>query len=203
MKKGIFIYFFLFSGAILQGLSMVFFFFPHSIPSGGAAGFTILLNHFFGLPYGLAFWFVNVLFLGFALNHFGKRWTFRTILSVFTISTTLNVVSFYMSIPHINLFFDILFGSILFGAGIGLQIRAGASSGGMVILALMISSYKKWSPGKTLMGVNLLIFILTSVVIDYKIIIYAIICQIISAFIIDYMNGLSLSTVVGFTLRKK
>jgi len=182
---------------------MVFFLFPHSIPSGGAAGFTILLNHWFGLPYGVALWFVNVFFLVFALNYFGKRWTFRTILSVFTTSMTISIVSSYIPIIRFNLFFDVLLGSFLFGIGVGLLIRVGASSGGMVILALMIANYKKWSPGKTLMGINLFVFLFTSVVIDYKIVVYAIVCQFISTMIIDYINDLRLSTVLGLAWRKR
>src|SRR5690625_4911954 len=203
MRRGIFIYFCLLLGAILQGLSMVFFLFPHSIPSGGAAGFTILLNHWFGLPYGVALWFVNAIFLVFALNYFGKRWTLRTILSVFLTSMTISIISFYIPIPHTNLLFDVLLGSIFFGIGVGILIRVGASSGGMVIPALMIANYKKWSPGKTLMGINLFIFIFTSVVIDYKIIVYAIICQLISTMIIDYINDLSLNTVLGLAWKKR
>lgn len=202
MKKALLTYICLFSGAFLQGFSMVLFLFPHSIPSGGAAGFTILLNYWFDIPYGIALWFVNVIFLFFALHYFGKRWTFRTILSVFTTSMTISFLSVYVPIPNTNLLFDILIGSILFGTGIGLLIRVGASSGGMVILALMISNYKKWSPGKTLMGINLFIFIFTSIVIEYKIIVYAIICQLMSTMIIDYINGLTLNTVFGLAWRK-
>jgi len=202
MRRFIFIYFCLLLGAVLQGFSMVFFLFPHSIPSGGAAGFTILLNHWFGLPYGVALWFVNVIFLFFALNYFGKRWTFRTILSVFTTSMTISIISFYIPIPSINLFIDILLGGTLFGLGVGLLIRVGASSGGMVILALMIANYKKWSPGKTLMGINLFVFLFTSIVIDYKIVVYAIICQFISTMMMDYVNDVKLHTVFGLVWRK-
>jgi uncharacterized membrane-anchored protein YitT (DUF2179 family) len=190
-------------GAFLQGMSMSFFLFPHSIPSGGAAGFTILLNYWFGMPYGVALWFVNVFFLFFALNYFGKRWTVRTILSVFITSVTISILSVYLPIPHINLFFDIIIGSTLFGIGVGLLIRVGSSSGGMVIPALMIATHHHWSPGKTLMGINLFIFLLTSFVIDYTIIVYAIFCQLISTMIIDYINDLSLNTVLGLAWRRK
>ncbi|WP_278891846.1 YitT family protein [Heyndrickxia oleronia] len=88
--------------------------------------------------------------------------------------------------------FDVLVGSILFGIGVGILIRLGASSGGMVIPALMIASYKNWSPGKVMMGINLFIFLLTSLVIDYKIVIYAIICQFFSTNIIDFINEMKL-----------
>ena len=88
-----------------------------------------------------------------------------------------------------------LAGSIFFGIGVGILIRVGASSGGMVIPALMIATYKNWSPGKVMMGINLIIFLLTALVIDYKIVLYAIICQFLSTNIIDYIYEFKLHKV--------
>jgi uncharacterized membrane-anchored protein YitT (DUF2179 family) len=185
MNKLTLTYFYLLFGALLQGLSMSLFLFPHSIPSGGAAGIAILLNHWFDLSLGFSLWLANIVFLLFALNYFGFTWTFRTIISVATTSTVVTIISSQVSFPHIHIFLDILGGSLLFGIGVGLIIRMGASSGGMVIPALMIASHKNWSPGKVMMGINFLIFLLTSLVIDYKIVLYAVICQFFSTNIID------------------
>lgn len=191
MKKQLLTYFCLLFGAFLQGLSMSLFLFPHSIPSGGAAGLAILINHWFELPLGFSLWLANVVFLIFALKYFGYTWTFRTILSVATTSLTVSVFASEAILPHVHIIVDIIGGSIFFGIGVGLLIRAGASSGGMVIPALMIASYKKWSPGKVMMGINFCIFLLTSLVIDYKIVIFAIICQFISTNIIDFIYELN------------
>ncbi len=187
MRKILFTYCCLLFGAFLQGMSMSIFLFPHSIPSGGAAGLALLMNHWFQLPLGLALWLANIVFLFFALKYFGYTWTFRTILSVATTSVTVSILTSQFPFPHGHIFLDMIGGSILFGIGVGVLIRAGASSGGMVIPALMIASYKNWSPGKVMMGINLIIFLLTSLVIDYKIVVYAIICQFISTNIIDFI----------------
>ncbi len=169
---------------------MSLFLFPHSIPSGGAAGIAILLNYWLDLPLGLSLWLANIVFLLFALNYFGYTWTFRTIISVAATSTTVSIITSHIPHLHISLIFDIVCGSIFFGTGVGLLIRAGASSGGMVIPALVIASYKNWSPGRVLMGINLFVFLLTSMVIDYKIVLFAVVCQYISTSIIDYIYKL-------------
>lgn len=187
MRKLLFTYCCLLFGAFLQGMSMSIFLFPHSIPSGGAAGLALLMNHWFQLPLGLALWLANIVFLFFALKYFGYTWTFRTILSVATTSVTVSILTSQLPFPHGHILLDMIGGSILFGIGVGILIRAGASSGGMVIPALMIASYKNWSPGKVMMGINLIIFLLTSLVIDYKIVVYAIICQFLSTNIIDFI----------------
>ncbi|MBI0576890.1 YitT family protein [Neobacillus cucumis] len=205
MKKKLLTFFCLLVGATLQGMSMSLFLFPHSIPSGGAAGLAILMNHWFHLSLGFSLWLANIVFLLFALNYFGYTWTLRTILAVATTSTTVGILTTKFLLPHINIVFDLAAGSIFFGIGVGLLIRAGASSGGMVIPALMIANYKKWSPGKVMMGINLVIFILTALVIDYKIVIYAIICQFFSTNIIDYIYTLKLQKITIFAAnwRKK
>lgn len=158
MSKTILTYYCLIFGAVLQGMAMSLFLFPHSIPSGGAAGIAILMNHWFDLPLGFALWLANIIFLLFAVNYFGYTWTFRTIISVATTSTTVSVLTSYFPHIHVHILLDMASGSILFGIGVGLLIRAGASSGGMVIPALVIASYKNWSPGKVMMGINFFIF---------------------------------------------
>lgn len=206
MSRALLIYFFLLLGAILQGVAMSIFLFPHSIPSGGAAGLAILANYWFQLPLGFSLWLANVVFLVFALKYFGYTWTFRTILAVATTSTTVTILSsHFMPFGHVHIIYDILGGSILFGIGVGILIRAGASSGGMVIPALMIATYKKWSPGKVMMGINLLIFLLTALVIDYKIVLFAVICQLISTNIIDLIYHLKIhpSNILTPSWRKK
>jgi uncharacterized membrane-anchored protein YitT (DUF2179 family) len=205
IKKKLFTYFCLLFGASLQGMSMSLFLFPHSIPSGGAAGLALLLNHWFHLSLGFSLWLANIVFLFFALNYFGYTWTLRTIFSVATTSMTITLLTSQITLPHLHIFLDILCGSFFFGIGVGILIRAGASSGGMVIPALMIASYKNWSPGKVMMGINLIIFCLTSLIIDYKIVIYAIICQFFSTNIIDFIYEFKLPNlnILSPTWRKK
>lgn len=171
---------------------MSLFLFPHNIPSGGAAGLAILINHWFGLSLGISLWFANAVFLLFALKYFGYSWTFRTVLAVFITSSTVNLVNDYVSIPYVPVLLSILAGSLLFGIGVGILIRSGASSGGMVIPALMIASYKKWTPGKVMLGINLFIFLFTALVIDFKIIIFAMISQFFSTNVIDFIYTLKL-----------
>lgn len=205
MKRTLHIYVCLILGAVVQGFSMAVFLFPHSVPSGGAAGIAILMNYWFELPLGLALWLTNIFFLLFALKYFGPTWTLRTVFAVALTSTTVSVFSTHLNLPHVHLLFDLFAGSLFFGTGVGLLIRSGASSGGMVIPALMIATFKNWSPGKVLLGMNIFIFLLTAAVIDYKIVFYAMICQFLSTHIIDLMYHFKLSEgkLLIFAWRRK
>lgn len=193
MNRFILTYIIILIGAILQGLAMAIFLFPHSIPSGGAAGIAILINYWLHLPLGFSLWLANFVFLLFALKYFGYSWTMRTMISVATTSLTVSITSANFILPHIHLLFDLIIGSIIFGIGIGLLIRCGSSSGGMVIPALMISTHYSLSPGKVMLVINLFIFIITASVIDMKIVFYAIFCQAISTKIIDFIYHAKIS----------
>ncbi|QOR65140.1 YitT family protein [Cytobacillus suaedae] len=206
MSKRILVtYTLIFSGAILQGLAMSLFLFPHNIPSGGAAGLAILINHWLQLPLGLALWFVNFAFLVLALKYFGYTWTIRTMLSVTITSVTVSLASEHMELSTNYFWVDLLSGGIIFGIGVGLLIRNGASSGGMVIPALMIAKMKGTSPGRVMLWINFFIFLLTATVIDWTIVIFAILCQTISTNIIDFIYHFKMpySYSTEFGWRKK
>lgn len=187
LYRQIILYVLLFFGAIIQGLAMALFLFPHSIPSGGGAGLAILLNYFFHLPLGFLLWIANAIFLIFALNYFGFTWTIKTILSVATTSLTVTLITENVYLTHIHISIDILLGSMIYGIGVGTLLRVGSSSGGMVIPSLMIARPRNWNPGIVMFWINLCIFLLTSLVIDYKIILFAVLCQFVSTRVIDYI----------------
>ncbi|HET7628098.1 MAG TPA: YitT family protein [Bacillales bacterium] len=176
-------------GGMLQGMSMALFLFPHHIPSGGAAGLAILLNHFLHLPLGIALWFVNFSMLLFAIHWFGIPWTLRTMYAVTVTSLTIGFFDRFTDMPHVHLGIDLLAGSILFGLGVGLMIKYGASSGGMVIPALAIAAYRREPPGRTMFWMNLGVFLLTATVIDFKIVLFAVTCEWASTKIIDGVNA--------------
>ncbi len=190
MPKVVITYICIIIGALLQGLGMSLFLFPHNIPSGGAAGLAILMNHWTQLPLGMSLWIVNFSFLILALKYFGFPWTVKTMIAVTITSVTVSFSSTLGSYLTPYFWLDLLCGAMIFGIGVGLLIRSGSSSGGMVIPTLMIAKYNDWSPGKVMLWLNFFIFLLTASVIDIRIVFYAILCQTVSTNIIDYIYHL-------------
>ncbi|WP_345893236.1 YitT family protein [Ferdinandcohnia quinoae] len=205
MTKQVATYICIIFGALLQGLAMSLYLFPHNIPSGGAAGLAILMNHWLDLPLGISLWIVNFAFLILALKYFGYTWTIRTMLSVTITSITISLVSTYWAFPTSFFWLDLLCGSLLFGVGVGILIRSGTSSGGMVIPALMIAKYNDWSPGRVMLWMNFCIFLLTASVINITIVFYAIACQTVSTNLIDFIYHLRAPSFItpSYSWRKK
>ncbi|MFC7392088.1 YitT family protein [Scopulibacillus cellulosilyticus] len=175
-------------GGFVQGLGMSLFLFPHHVPSGGSAGIAVLMNHLTPLSLGFSLWLNNFTMLFMAFKWFGFAWTIRTMYAVTVTSMTVYWCSLFISIPHVHIALDLLLGGILFGIGVGILIKYDASSGGMVVPALLISTSRSFRPGQTMFWINISIFLMTALVIDLKIVIYAIVCQWLSTKIIDFTN---------------
>ena len=174
-------------GAVIQGFAMGVFLFPNYIPSGGAGGFTVLLNYWFGIPLSLALWIMNASMLLFALHYLGGKSTIGTLYGITVTSISVNLFEVSLDSPFSYVSLDLLFGSVFLGIGIAVLLRQGVSNGGVGVIALIIAKYKKINPGKSLFWINGVIFVITGYVIVWEIIIQALICQWVSTTIVRWL----------------
>ncbi|MQR97363.1 YitT family protein [Fictibacillus phosphorivorans] len=178
-------------GALLQGLAMAVFLFPHHIPSGGVAGIAILNDYFFDVSLGLTLWTMNFGLLLLAINKLGKQTALWTIYCVAVTSIVVGWMS-HVTSPLNGTLIDVIYGAIIFGTGVGILFRFGASSGGMDIVALILANWTGKKPGSILFLINSFILLGTSLTLGLEIIIFAFICQWISTRLIDFVRTVSL-----------
>lgn len=172
-------------GGTIQGIGMGLFLFPQSIPSGGAGGIAILLNYFFPISLGPALFIVNFLLLLIGVNYLGKGFVLWTVLGMTITSLTIHLFENTFLIYDRSLLYDVVFGSVFLGIGVGILMRQGVSNGGIGVIAYMIAHKKNILPGKPLFFINCSIFFLTAAMISWKIILLAFISQWISTRIVD------------------
>jgi uncharacterized membrane-anchored protein YitT (DUF2179 family) len=177
-------------GAFLQGLAMAVFLFPHGIPSGGVAGIAILNDYFFHIPLALTLWIINFGLLLIAVKKLGKQAALWTIYCVAVTSVTVDWLTSLIQNPVNNTLFDVIYGSLIFGIGVGILFRYGASSGGMDILALIMAKWTGKKPGTILFWINSVVLLLTAMTIGYEIILFAVMSQWIATKIIDYIRSI-------------
>ncbi|MEK3731837.1 MULTISPECIES: YitT family protein [Paenibacillus] len=175
------------AGSIIQGYAMAVFLFPHAIPSGGGAGIAVLLNHGFGIPMSLGLWFANIAFLLFTVHYLGSVSAVGTVLVITITSVSVNFFEVYVAPPMNNVWLDLLLGSLLLGTGIALLMKQRVSNGGIGYVALAIYKYKRIHPGTSLFWMNGFIFALTAYVIDWQIIVLAVLCQWLSTRMIHFI----------------
>ncbi|MFC9538848.1 YitT family protein [Lysinibacillus sp. NPDC056959] len=180
----------------IQGAAMSIFLFPHYIPSGGAAGIGVLLNYIWDVPFATSIWLLNAVMVIAAFKWLGTSNAVWTMFCVGAAAFTIHSISPHIHHPIGNVWVDLVIGAFLFGFSVGILFKMGASSGGMDILALIISSFIKRPPGSILFWINSLILLVAGVVIDWKVIMYALICQWFGTKLIDFIGKGSVSIPV-------
>lgn len=191
------------AGGSIQGFGMGIFLFPHAIPSGGAGGLAVLLNHFFYLNIGLALWLVNFSMLMLAMKYLGNRATLWTMMSMTVTSLAIYASQQTFNFVKGDVWIDLCLGSVFLGTGVGLLLREGVSNGGVGVIALIISNSRSILPGKPLFFINGLIFILTALIIKWEIIVQAILSQWISTILVDIICKMEFHQNYTIGWRKK
>lgn len=176
------------AGSLIQGFAMGVFLFPHSIPSGGGAGIAVLLNYWFELPMSLGLWLTNISFLLFAVHYLGRISAIGTIMVITVTSVSVNYFEVYFHTPFANVWVNLLAGSLFLGIGISILFKERVTNGGIGFVALAIAKRKRVNPGSALFWMNGGIFLLTALVIDWKIIIQALLCQWLSTRIVKWLH---------------
>lgn len=124
----------------------------NNLISGGATGLGIAINHYTGVNISLIVGIINVILFLLGLLFIGKKFALSTLISTF-------IFPFMLEFFNTNKIFHgycddvilaVIIAGCLLGIGTGLMIRAGASSGGVDVLAIILN--KK-------MGIPVFIFV--------------------------------------------
>ena len=130
-------------GNAILAFSVAAFIVPHGIIMGGATGIGLLLSRVISLPLSSLVLAVNAFLFVWGTLVLGKKFALTTIVSTFAYPAFLSVAQMIPGITELtdNIMLATLYGGVLLGAGIGLIVKVGSSTGGTDILALI---FHKW-----------------------------------------------------------
>lgn len=134
-------------GNALLALGLSAFVVPHDFISTGVTGISLFFNHFFYTNLELGVTIINIIALIAGLFFLGKRFALTTIASTFLFPIFLklfNSIPFIVNATEDHLLAALLAG-LLSGAGIGLVMREGSSTGGLDVPPLVLNKYFKWN----------------------------------------------------------
>ncbi|WP_231584190.1 YitT family protein [Domibacillus indicus] len=183
------------AGAAIQAAAMSVFLFPHAVSSGGAAGISILMHYLFEVPYAASIWGVNAVMIVLAVKWLGLKTAAATMYCVTVTAAAIDFLTPFFPVPPGTIWMDLPAGALLFGIGLGILFKSGASSGGMDIAALILSKWRNWPPGRSLFYINTAILIATGLVVDVRTILYAVVCQWLASRIIDIIQSFSIEAM--------
>lgn len=128
-------------GNFLLAISVVFFFIPNNVLSGGVAGLAIALFPFFNIEVELMINIIIVVTFILGSIFLGKNFAIKTIASSImypVFITLLNSINFQ---PQIEPMIAALYGGAIAGLGLGVTFATGASTGGMDVPPLILNKF--------------------------------------------------------------
>lgn len=129
-------------GNLLYSFAIAFFILPSGLITGGTTGIALFVNYLTGLDISLFVLIFNVVMFIAGLIILGKTFALSTVLSSIAYPFMLSFAQWLNrltgDLTH-DLILCTIFGGLLIGIGIGIVIRAGASTGGMDIPPLVLN----------------------------------------------------------------
>lgn len=112
---------------------------PAGLMMGGATGIGLILSHYFGLPVSAVVGIYNAVMFAAGAALLGRYFAVTTLLSSFLFPFLLSQIQLLIREPlTTDPLLSVLIGGALIGSGIGLVLRAGASTGGNDIPVLLL-----------------------------------------------------------------
>ena len=128
-------------GCAISSTGFVLFLQPAGINAGGLTGVSMLVAYATDIPW-LSVGTINILFniplFLISYRAIGKEFFFGSLLGMGLSSVLLDVLGGFLPTPTVEPLVAVAFGATLLGVGVGLVFLAGASTGGVDILARML-----------------------------------------------------------------
>lgn len=201
-------------GSFIYSFGMNFFVTPAGLYSGGFLGVGQIIRTLLVQTFGLDFGGMDIAgIIYFGLNIPVYLLAFRSISKHFALKSLLCTVcnTIFLSIlvpPAEPILYDVLASSILggmiAGAGIGLMLYDGGSSGGTDILGVYFTQKKPgFSVGKANLTFNLLVYGACLLLFNVQVAIYSIIYSVFCSLIVDRLHQQNIAVMAWiFTKRK-
>ncbi|MFC5735711.1 YitT family protein [Cytobacillus gottheilii] len=176
------------AGALLNAIAMNFFLIPANVYASGFAGVAQLLSGMLGsfASTGILLFILNIPVTILAWKKVGKSFTVYSFISVFSMSLFLELI------PIIHLSGDILlnavFGGVIAAVGVGITLKWGASTGGMDIIAMVLSRLKDKPVGTYFFTLNAIIIITAGVLYGWEKALYTLVTLYASTRVIDTIH---------------
>ena len=135
---------------------------PAQIAQGGVSGLSIIINYLTGLPVGSLNMGINIPLLLLAWRFLGRRFTLKTLRSVFIQSVMIDLVGLWLPVYAGDRIMSALFGGVAIGVGLAPVFMRGSTTGGTDIVSRLIQlRFRHVSIGKLLFMVDTAVLLLS------------------------------------------
>lgn len=173
-------------GSFIVAVAFNFFLVPYGILSSGLSGIAILIGLITPFDIGLMNFLLNVPLIILGYYKLGKEITVNTLICVLSISVFLYLLP---AIPVTdNVLLSTIFGGVIGGIGIGVILKYSGTSGGLDIIAIILSRASHVSVGLLLTGMNGIIVLVSGAAFNWNIALYTLLSIYLTGKMIDKIH---------------
>lgn len=204
-KKSIFTIAGVLLGNLLLAFTVAAFVVPYGIVMGGATGISLTISHYVPVSLSTIIFVVNIILFLVGAFVLGKTFAFTTIISTFVYPIFLSAIQAVPGIDSLtdNVMLASVYGGVLLGAGIGIIVRVGASTGGTDILALVFNKWFHIPIAILLYVVDFLVLGSQILFSDSEQILYGILCLVLSTVVLNRVMLMGQSQIQLFIVSEK
>lgn len=198
-------YIFITLGLALGTLGWTAFIIPSKIVGGGLTGIATILYFLFDLDVGMTSLIINAVLIFLAIRVLGSSFGIKTIYCVVIFSGFLSLFGNIFQEPLVSeRMMAALTGGILAGAGGGLIFIHGGSTGGVDIVAMIISKYRRYSLGRLLLTIDAIIIVSAYPIFrSIETMVYGFMTMAVIAYVVDMVILGTKQTVQFFIFSRK
>lgn len=175
-------------GTLIYAAGIGLFLDPNSLAPGGVVGISVILSHTVGWTTGSWYFLLNIPLVVVGFYMFGGRFISYTFIAILCNSVFTNLLGAFPPVTD-NLLSAAIAGSMLVGTGLGMVLKAGATTGGMDIVVKVL---RRRHPA---MKTSTLFIIVDAVVVaasglvfgDFNLAMYAFITVVLNGRVMDYI----------------
>ncbi len=181
-------------GAMVGGAAYPLFMTPNKIAPGGITGIATILNHLFHWPVGTVTLIMNIPLFLISYRAMGRIFAFRSLVA--TLFFTLFIDVLPLQPMTTDPLLGALYGGVMLGAGLGMIMRGGATTGGSDMVARMVNKrFQFISTGSFLFAIDFAVVVSAGFLIGATEALYSLICIFLSARVMD-------TIIIGFSSNK-
>lgn len=188
-KKGAFVtkILLIIAGNIIDAAGFTLFVVPAGLITGGTSGLGLFVHRVSGIPVSVFVLVFNIFMLVLGFFLLGKKFAASTVLSSLCYPASIWLIERLSSgyVLTDNIFLCTVMGGLLIGAGAGLVLRAGSSSGGLDIPSLIMHKYTRVPVSAMIYVIDIIVLLLQAILDFGDNVLYGVVLVLIYSIVID------------------
>lgn len=182
-------------GTAVYAFGLHYFVIPNQLMEGGVTGIAVLLNYAAGWPLSISTLVLNVPLFLLGWKALGRGQMMYTLLGVVSLSTFLALIERLIEkgilVPFqstSDYMLAALYAGVSLGTGLGIVFRFGGTTGGVDIVARIVSRYRGLSMGQIILSLDALIIGISLLYISIEKVLYTLVTVFIASKLIDFIQ---------------